>query len=271
MNCPRCQMTVKTVAGLAKHLKGSEKYGGHGLTPQAAAEVALATSVGPSTLPPPPPPTATEVLTALAGIHEDSAAAFLRLLLLRLVADKQLPKMQFERPFSPFIQPFLTDIVNTVILGEATYVAPEFPLKNDESYQTTNADHLLHVLGRDGTSSWVLVEIKTDSGSVDLPQLGRYLAARQKGFDALLQDVLAVRDHSMAKAGYTELLGRIDKLRSSTEALEIVYLSPQTLMSASPYDVVHFVRYRDLIGLRVRDHAEIWAVLEKLVFPALIA
>lgn len=115
------------------------------------------------------------------------------------------------------------------------------------------------------------MEVKTDPASVDLPQLERYVVARQKGFDVLLQEVVAVRDHSKAKSGYTELLTRIEKLRSSPETLEIVYLSPETLMSNPPYDAVHFVRYQDLVGLRVNQHAEIWNVLEKLVFPALAA
>lgn len=105
MNCPHCQQPVATRHGLAKHLAGTTKYGGHAMPVPDAADLAAAVAAG--VVPPKASQAAdlTEALQSLHALSDGAAADFLRLLLLTLATDKKLPKYQFERRIDVFLTP----------------------------------------------------------------------------------------------------------------------------------------------------------------------
>lgn len=219
-----------------------------------------------------------EVLKALTSLSETSSADFLRLLLTNLVSDKRLPKYQFERRFDCFLAPFLPRIIETVVGGAALLVVPEFPLKKRDSNQSTNADQLMLVRDRPGKSdTWVLVELKTDSGSYSPLQAEIYHEAADDGWSRLRADLELIRDASTHKAAYTHLIERVDEAAGgdAPQDVEVLYLSPST----KPPHVFHSVHFADHEGcttashhLTLMDmdvHPEVWSVLKTLVLPEL--
>lgn len=277
MNCPMCgKPNIKTKHGLAQHLAGGAGSGGHDLTASDAAEVAEAGWTGVVTSAGKPATNVGELLHILHGVPEDSAAEFLRLLLLNLVNDKRLPKYQFERRIDCFLTPFLPEIVTKVIGkgGQARLVAPEFPIKKktdtdgNVSNQSTNADHLMILRDRpDEPDAWLLVELKTDSGSYNAEQAEIYRNAVLDGWPRLRADLETIRNASKKKDGYTELIKRVDTVAedSPPDRVEVLYLTPGYL----PTEPFHSIHFSQLVHLELSGHSTVWAILKELVLPAL--
>ena len=267
MKCPLCgKSDVHTTGGLIKHLSAS---GGHGLGLTEAEELAAGIAGGVVSEQPMPTATVDAVLAVLAGLPEASAAQFLRLLLVGLVSDKRLPKYQFERRFDCLLSPFLPDIVQWKLGGEASLVVPEFPLKKKGSNQSTNADYLVLLRRPEGSpDAWVLVELKTDSGSFSAKQALIYAAAAQDGWRRLRTDLDVIHAASADKVGYLELMRRVDAEggESPPANVEVLYLTPST---AAPHNF-HSVQFHELGELPVSQHQPVWDILRTLVLPELI-
>jgi hypothetical protein len=271
VQCPRCgKPEIKTRTGLRKHLTGGAASGGHDVTFELADREATAVWEGAPVQSALPTVPAAEVVAAMTALSDTGAAHYLRVLLAGLVADKQLPKYQFERRVDALLTPFLPAIVSRALGGgTASVVVPEFPIKKPGSNQSTNADHLLLVRDRpDGAPDcWVLFELKTDAGSYDPLQAEIYRLAQRDGWSRLRADVATIRDASSKKAGYTSLLQRLDGQAGDDppEVVAVVYLTPT---SVPPYGF-HSVHFNELLGMDIGVHREVWNLLRTLVLPAL--
>jgi hypothetical protein len=101
---------------------------------------------------------------------------FLKEILSLLAENKNFPAYQAERRIDIFLNIFLEDILKLHDKdAEYKFIAPEFPLKIDESYQSTNADYLCLKEKMDGSKEILLIELKTDSKSFNKGQLDIYL------------------------------------------------------------------------------------------------
>lgn len=113
--------------------------------------------------------------TAAAVSGERNELTYLEEVFTRLVEFKQLPKYQFERRVDAFLVGFLPDLLGSLWGGRVVPVAPEFPLKKAGSNQSTNVDHVFYVRHKDPPGDyWLWLELKTDMGSIDWPQVETY-------------------------------------------------------------------------------------------------
>lgn len=92
-----------------------------------------------------------------------------------LSENKNFPAYQAERRIDIFLNIFLEDILK-LYDRDATYkfIAPEFPLRKEPSFQSTKIDYLCLKEAKDGKKEILLVELKTDSKSFKEEQLEIY-------------------------------------------------------------------------------------------------
>lgn len=207
--CPICGKEAKTPWGLRGHLTGTRPYSGHELTaPEAAFTAAAAT----------PLPTKAPV----------DADAYLVEALTNLVANKRLPKYEFERCVDPFLGVFLPEIVQKLLpeRGQLSLASQEFPLKKLENNQSTNVDYVLHSFAATDRP-WVFLELKTDNGSMKSSQ-ARIYAERLPGtsMKRLLADVELIKAVSKKGPKYAALLKPFDRYKPWTGGVRVVYLTP---------------------------------------------
>lgn len=263
-----CGKEAKTSRGLTKHLMGGSKYGGHDLSEtDAVTGVAQAGSA----------PKLAEIepqdLTQIAVSQEltpERRAGFVYAALRRLVANKDLPKYQFERIIDGFLGMFLAEIVEDHQAAQRVdLVAQELPLKKPGSFQSTNMDYVLFRYDqgqRDG--AWIFLELKTDSRSVRAVQDHIYADILDTAsMPALIDDVRAIAARSSQAAKYEALLARFEGYPLDRE-IEVMYLSPD------PHELPGYegrftsLTFRDLDRIEVDDYAGEWGVFKELVLPA---
>ena len=283
MVCPMCGKETKTGRGLAKHLSGGIRYGGHEVPDTDALGVVAAQAEVPiqAISPMQKPPPAIE----RRDLPPDAQAAFLYGALVRVVDNKDLPKYQFERVIDAFLGSFMPGIIGWAVGGSVELVAQEFPIRKPANNQSTNMDYVLFRQdepGRPGT--WLFVELKTDPSSVETSQALIY-AERVVGrtMAALVEDVRRIRDASSKRPKYDELLGRFDGYPLD-RGIGIIYLSPvrHTASQLLPVDTppatiaafdgsLQSVTFEDLVGVELADHAVEWDLFQELVLPRLRA
>ncbi len=275
LQCPYCPKYAASWAGLRTHLAGQTSNGGHAVPlPDAELMAKAAQPVEAAAPSLASPPTSDVVLEALNGIPGDDAAAYLRLLLAQLVADKKLPKYQFERRIDALLSPFVPRLVEHFLGGgTATTVVPEFPLKKEGSNQSTNADQLLVLRERpELPDAWVLFELKTDAGSFDIPQAQIYADARRDGWPRLRSDLAVIYQATKAKAQYKTLIDRVDKAAGdrSPDQVHVLYLTPALALPALaetfPFT---FVTFDQLRRVEMPIFPPVWHALKTVVLPAL--
>lgn len=115
VQCPRCgKPEIKTRHGLRKHLSGGAASGGHDVPFEVAdLEATVVWEGGPLVVTAPAVMPA-EVIEAMTALSDSSAPHYLRVLLATLVADKQLPKYQFERRIDALLTPCPCSPVDTL-------------------------------------------------------------------------------------------------------------------------------------------------------------
>lgn len=150
----------------------------------------------------------------------------------------RFPKYALERRLDIFLTPFLADFVADVRRmdrSDLQLVLPEFPIKHrTEDNRTVNADYLLyqHAINR-----WLLLELKTDSASVDPKQLARYEELRdsRRTMQEHLTTLKAVRRRAakVHRIKYARLLRAVEGVRSLDPArrpldgtFDFLYLAP---------------------------------------------
>lgn len=84
----------------------------------------------------------------------------------------KFPKVQLERALGPILHRFIGPLVKKILNASTVVVlAPEFPLKTDDSYQSFNIDWMLYLPDE---KRLVLVELKTSASSYSPAQLVQY-------------------------------------------------------------------------------------------------
>jgi hypothetical protein len=159
----------------------------------------------------------------------------------RLEDWSRYPKYALERRLDIFLTPFLADFIADMLAEDAKgpreeliLAMPEFPLRHRANHQTVNADYLLY---RPGRNQWLIVELKTDAGSVSKKQLKFYrsLRAHPRTMDSLLGHIDEVREHSKApfRTKYRRILRKLPELVGPGQReqllagrLDYLYLSP---------------------------------------------
>jgi hypothetical protein len=268
MRCPLCSKEAKTARGLTKHLMGGELYGGHDLPEvQAIARVAEAVQA----------PSAHEVdpqeLTTIAVEQQptpEERSGFVYAALRRLVANKDLPKYQFERIIDGFLGMFLADIVEHLQDAKRVdLVAQEFPLKKPGSYQSTNMDYILFRHDEDGRAgAWIFLELKTDPRSVRSVQDQIYADILDTAtMPALIDDVRSISARSSQRAKYQTLHSRFGGYPLDRE-IEVMYLAPDKHQLLGYEGRFTSLTFADLDEVEVGDYAGEWGVFKELVLPA---
>ena len=268
MRCPLCDKEAKTARGLTKHLTGGGRYGGHELPePEALTRVAEAVSA----------PAVAEVepqeLTTIAVEQQPNLqqrSGFVYAALHRLVANKDLPKYQFERIIDGFLGMFLADIVQHVQTAQRVdLVAQEFPLKKPGTYQSTNMDYVLFRHDEEGRAgAWIFLELKTDTRSVRGVQDQIYADILDTAaMPALIDDVRSITERSSQPAKYEALRSRFNGYPLGRE-IEVMYLAPDKHQLPGYEGRFTSLTFADLDAVEVEDYAGEWGVFKELVLPA---
>lgn len=261
MECPACGKAVKTEHGLVKHLAGGFSYGGHEL-PKTKAE-SVAASVGAGT---PFEPS----LGKPDAVEKAVPATYLEEVFTRIVEFKRLPKYQFERRVDALLLPFLPDLLGQVMSGQVQHVIPEFPLKKPGTFQSTNVDHLFYLRGASPPlDRWLLFELKTDMGSVDLAQIETYIHYAGLGMERLLDDIEGIAGASKSSARYAKLLAHLRGYDDRT-SITVVYLSPAAVKSAPTARDFKQFTFEQLSRLSVSRYSEEWNHFRATVMPSLV-
>ena len=222
-------------------------------------------------------PTVAEIdpqeLTTIAVEQKPSPeqrSGFVYAALHRLVANKDLPKYQFERIIDGFLGMFLADIVEHLQDAQRVdLVAQELPLKKPGSFQSTNMDYVLYrydEAGRDG--AWIFLELKTDPRSVRGVQDQIYSDILDTAsMPALIDDVRAIATRSSQATKYEALLTRFEGYPLDRE-IEVMYLSPDPHELPGYLGRFTSLTFKDLDRIEVDDYAGEWGVFKELVLPA---
>jgi hypothetical protein len=92
-----------------------------------------------------------------------------------IIFNKKFPSYQAERRIDIFINFFLEDILKSNFYTDTIkFIAPEFQLRKENGYQSTNIDYLCTRQTSSGTNIILLVELKTDVHSYDAKQHDNY-------------------------------------------------------------------------------------------------
>jgi hypothetical protein len=258
MQCPVCSKEVKTDAGLRKHAMGNPGFGGHDHSPEQADGLVLQARGGASFVRVARP----EVVVTPAP--PEAALAFLTEVFDLLVANKQLPKYQFERRVDIFVNVFLEDVLGALFGGTYQLVVPEFPLKKDDDCNSTNVDYLLFHTTPEGHEKWVFLELKTAAGSIGPKQLAVYRRSVERGMPALMRDLPLIRERTKARAAYDELALRLSAFPHD-RPIEIIYLAPVAMNEAELGPGGRSVTFEQLRTVEIGHHPEVWRMFRDSV------
>ena len=186
----------------------------------------------------------------------EAALAFLTDVFDVLVANKRLPKYQFERRVDVFVNLFLPDVLGALSGGTYQLVVPEFPLKKDDNHQSTNVDYLLFHTTPEGRETWVFLELKTAAGSIGHEQLDIYLRSVARGMPALMSDLPLLRERTKARAEYAELALRLAALPHD-RPIEIIYRAPIAMNEAELGPGGRSVTFAQLRSVEIARHPEV--------------
>lgn len=198
-----------------------------------------------------------------------------RLLFVRRLTEEmrrlqRLPKVQVERLVGPILGLFLPAAIAPCLgpLGATDgfeLVAPEFPLKRSDSNQSTNIDWLL--VNRD-LGLVVLLELKTDRGSVSNEQLSAYseVCERIERSTAafLIDDLRAIRAATARDTKYDALIKLCEPFepafRAARRAATVFLVPDGTRLPAVGVASRLDVHFRDLPAKIDSDLADEWVV-----------
>ncbi len=200
-------------------------------------------------------------ITIPAPVPDDDNGTFLEILFKLLTWNKRIPKYQFERRIDIFINFFMADILSVKFGGKFEFVVPELPLKLEHSNQSTNFDYLY--FRHSPQEEWWIIELKTDSGSVNMNQFGRYLDARKSGMPHILQDIVRI-DRASKSNKYRDLICRLNQFPAD-RPVKPLYLVPDK-RCLPDHSAVEVVEFRDLLEMKVDRFAEEWELLQKSIF-----
>jgi hypothetical protein len=151
-----------------------------------------------------------------------------------------LPKYSVERRIDAWLAPFLAPYLQSTRGGEVRLVASEFPIRKKKQgahARTVNADFLLHrnpdPSRRGDRESWMLLELKTDGGSVRPAQFREYFRTEGEPperwrMGELLEGIRYVREHTSAefRAGYGRILRTVAAAGNVNAEVEVLCVGP---------------------------------------------
>ncbi len=188
------------------------------------------------------------------------------------------PKYALERRLDVFVSLFLEEYLSTRFEAPVRIVAPEFPLKREQDFQSINVDYLLR---REGSSpAWLFLELKTSEGSIDKAQLALYREARERGMHHWRKAVMEIHGRIRSDAARSEKYEVLLKALASAGAwhspelpdlpIEVVYLSPPSrAFEASGFkEWGRWLPLEEFARWQPRRHPELWAHVRKLLAPA---
>ena len=193
----------------------------------------------------------------------------------RLDQWRHLPKYQLERRADIYFAVFLPVVLLARFKCEFnSIVIPEFPLKKDGNYQSTNVDYLALTVNYEGAC---LVELKTDMNSLERAQALRLKHAAGKGMSTLLSELDSVAEESKAKGKYSQLkkllseLG-VSRIKANVEIQSLYILPRKPDINTRPYlkgiEIITFEQFassikgRGPIAERFAESLERWASVE---------
>ena len=186
---------------------------------------------------------------------------------------RHLPKYKLELRASPFFELFLLEVLNAHYkpLAFNPIVIPEFPLKKDNNYQSTNVDFFAV---SDDYERAFLIELKTDMGYLVPAQAQRLQHAASRDISVLLSDLNSIANASQAKRKYSRLQKTLENLKVSQLKAdlkpEIIYILPSfPNLTRRPYlsrtEIITFEQFASIvkgsgkIGERFAKSLEEWA------------
>ena len=148
---------------------------------------------------------------------------FLENLFKLLKTNKDFPNYQAERRIDIFINYFLTEMLTNYLGKKVEFVCPEFPLKKENTNQSTKLDYLCKT-----KDEIVFVELKTDASSLKTEQASIYLKSSWTQCLLDLKSIYAAVKNKEHRKKYDVLMATINTIELSEEntPLKILYISP---------------------------------------------
>ncbi|RLA72160.1 MAG: hypothetical protein DRG24_03760 [Epsilonproteobacteria bacterium] len=194
---------------------------------------------------------------------------FVETLIKSIVDNKDMPKVQVEREISPILEIFIESFMNNLAINnkveEGTYkfIAPEFPLSNeDENNRSVNIDYLLL---NEKSNTLYFIELKTDSSSFKLSQYEYYKNTIHNKTTTELYNFLKDLENKKYKNYKIKV---VDESISEEEFkkikhIKLIYLAPKKLTlentrrSGAGQDAINsieFITFEDLHMFNDIDH-----------------
>ena len=145
---------------------------------------------------------------------------------------RHLPKYRLEQHVDVLFGMTLPEVIRSKFKTEGElHVIPELPIKTgDGTARTFNVDFAVMTHGGDRV---FLVELKTDSGSIDPAQLCRMREKGLRHFRCLLNDIRCVAKASEEKAKYLHLVCELERAGTMEVGKKIKCLCPHRLTGFS--------------------------------------
>lgn len=180
----------------------------------------------------------------------------------RLTINRHIPKYQFERASEPFLSFFIEEALGVWLNTSLTFVVPEFPLKKSDNSQSTNADYLFKA----DSGAWLLVEVKTETGTIRPEQLEVYVVNKNRKFESLVSDITSIVKDTNDKKKYEYLLKEIGKYTPELKGpLRIIYITPHK-ESPIASEGIEWVSFETLFSkFKSTKHPELWSYVSILV------
>lgn len=156
---------------------------------------------------------------------------------------RQLPAYQLERRADIFFALYLDRILEPTFKGHRfDLVIPEFPVRlgsiNEAMPKNGNRSVKVDYACFDSQKKLcVLVELKTDNGSMRDVQFELMREAQRKGLDALLRGIVALRNASKSKRKYDALLRQFIKARLMTVGSDLRRVHVQPAIGVAEHEV----------------------------------
>lgn len=165
---------------------------------------------------------------------------FIETLMDYIMEATMIPKSQIERAVGPILSMFLPVVLTETfrqdqnLSGSLVMVSPEFPLKKEDNWQSTNIDWLLYNTVR---RQLLFVELKTSDTSINDNQNSIYhriqAAIVNRGAAFLIEDMEQMRDRSSEFGKYQYVLKtKVTPLKNEISAChdaKLIYLIPKSI------------------------------------------
>lgn len=216
---------------------------------------------------------------------EVSVPKFFENLMAHVMQGAMIPKVQIERSLGPILGFFIEDVITKHAVcagpsgsGNVITLCPEFPIKKQDSNQSTNVDWLMYDLQ---ANALIFLELKTTDTTFDEDQAQIYVELRQKihaqGASFLITDLELISQNSAEKGKYRQIKKWIEALTrqhridlAECRKTKIVYLVPDSLLTRAAnkkyfdgQQSVDVVTLGELSKIVPDAYADEWRVLAK--------